>query len=72
MRTTVSIKDEILRDAKKAVKTSSQSELVNLALEALVREARRKSLLEWLEGGRTELSPKKLKALRRPRVPGPR
>ena len=67
MRTTVSINDQLLVRAKRLLGTSSQSEVVNAGLAALVRDARRKDLLEWIDRGQTGMSLKQLDKLRRGR-----
>ncbi|MFZ5467911.1 MAG: type II toxin-antitoxin system VapB family antitoxin [Myxococcota bacterium] len=69
MRTTVNIDDRLLRDAREVAGAHSQSDLINRALAALIREARRKDLLDWVQHGKTKLSPEKLEELRRPRGP---
>ena len=65
MRTTVSINEDLLREAKALVHASSQSDLINRALAALLREVRRAELLEWIAHGETKFSMKQLQQMRK-------
>jgi Arc/MetJ family transcription regulator len=67
IRTTVSIDEELLQRAKNLAGTASPSEVVNLGLAALIREAHRKELLDWIDDGSLDLSPATLRQLRRGR-----
>ncbi|MBI3185639.1 MAG: type II toxin-antitoxin system VapB family antitoxin [Myxococcales bacterium] len=68
MRTTVNIDERLLEDARDVVGVKSPSEVVNLGLAALVREQRRRELIEWVRGGKLGLTPQGLRRLRRPRA----
>jgi metal-responsive CopG/Arc/MetJ family transcriptional regulator len=67
MRTTVSINEKLLAEAKRLVTGVSQSELIDLALASLVRETRRQQLINWVQQGRTQFSSEKLARMRRMR-----
>jgi Arc/MetJ family transcription regulator len=67
IRTTVSIDETLLKRAKKLAGTTSPSEVVNLGLAALIREATRHELLEWIEHGQLDISSSELERLRRRR-----
>lgn len=67
IRTTVSIDEDLLRRAKRLAQTSSPSAVVNLALAALIREAKRRELLEWIDRGEMNLTPAELRKLRKSR-----
>lgn len=72
MRTTVSIRDDLAREARKIAKTGSPSKLVNLALESFIQEARRKELIDWVRHGGMDMNLADLKRMRRHRVPDAR
>jgi len=67
MRTTVSIRDDLIREAGKIAKTRSPSALVNLALEHFIQQARRKDLIAWVQNGTMDMDLKDLKKMRRHR-----
>ena len=46
MRTNIEIEDKLITSAKKLSKTKTKKEVVNLALKVLIKELKRRSLLE--------------------------
>jgi len=65
MRTTLDIDEKLLNEAQHLAKTKTKKELIHLSLQALIREKRRERLLKKIGAYPIDLTPEKLRRIRR-------
>jgi len=64
MRTTIDIREDLLKEAMRITKAKTKKEVVNLSLEELIRRKRIQGLIEWIGSGKLNLTLEELDRMR--------